>query len=509
MPERLDYPISGTVTESWAPSVSPIYGDFVNEKDLALVTSESAGGEIYSQGAARWKYLLRRAFENVSESDRADYENFRGVVGGNFCKFTDERGVPWRVKFVDGKFAFRDAFRDNWQIAHGLRALLAPHPSLKKITNTLRRDLLFYAPLTANLSSFSRWDGAAVFTRNSIGTYLDVATGLVKTATANVARFEANGVLIEGARTNTCLRSEEFDNAAWVKTTMTAAPDDTGTLDPAGGNTAELLTATAANGTIIQDLGTIASASKVFSVYLKRKTGTGNVQITLDNGTGWTTVTINSSTWTRVTKVQTLANPDVGIRIVTSGDQVWAWGAQHEDGAAFASSYIPTTTAAVARPADDLRFPELGHVLPAAGAAMIVCEVMAIDAAADAYQFLDAAVVGGVNGVEIVSDANAARARAFSGASTVASLTGGGAFVAGTQKKTGLAWQANDFRLVVDGAEVATDSSGAAPVSMHGTSIFLGQRSDGTRRLFGHLRELMVFVRGLTSAEMIAIQGGL
>lgn len=166
---------------------------------------------------------------------------------------------------------------------------------------------------------------------------------------------EKLGLLIEEQRTNLVLQSNDFTNAAWSKTTMTTAKDQTGPDNVS--NSASLLTATAANATAIQSI-TSTSADRTFSVWLKRVTGTGNIEITLDNGSTWTAVTgdINGSTWSRVDIQQTLADPDVGIRIVTSGDEVAAWCAQQEEGS-FPTSPIPTTTVAVTRVADDISMP--------------------------------------------------------------------------------------------------------------------------------------------------------
>src|SRR6267378_2002255 len=87
---------------------------------------------------------------------------------------------------------------------------------------------------------------AYAFTRadaTTCATYIDY-DGVIRLAAANLLRIEwvdldgdgvreSPGLFLEGSRTNSYLRSEEFDNAAWVKTsaTITAnaalAPDGT------------------------------------------------------------------------------------------------------------------------------------------------------------------------------------------------------------------------------------------------------------------------------------------
>jgi hypothetical protein len=41
------------------------------------------------------------------------------------------------------------------------------------------------------------------------------------------------------------------------------------------------------------------------------------------------------------------------------------------------------------------------------------------------------------------------------------------------------------------------------------TNFFPGQRSNNSRKLFGHLKDLLVLVRALTSAEIATIQAGI
>lgn len=165
------------------------------------------------------------------------------------------------------------------------------------------------------------------------------------------------GVACAPAATNRCKQSQTLDNATWTKSSITVTADDTAA--PTGQTTADLLTATSANGTCIQDLGSLGSAAYTYSVYLKRKTGSGNVDITLDGGSTWSTVAVTGS-WTRVELTQTLANPDCGIRIVANGDEVWAWGAQVETGS-IATGYIVTTTGNITRNADALTIPDTAY----------------------------------------------------------------------------------------------------------------------------------------------------
>lgn len=201
-------------------------------------------------------------------------------------------------------------------------------------------------------------DGVRYFdTENGNSVASNVVT---EAAGAPIADSVLLGYLAEGAFTNRLLYSEDFTNAAWVKTNVTVTANSAAAPD--GATTADTLTASAANGTVIQDLGVVASAQKNGSLWLKRKTGSGNIQLTLDNGTGWTTVAVTGS-WTRFLIEQTLANEDFGIRIATSGDEVYAWGGEVATASIGGAipSYSPTTSAASTKAADLLGYPSAGN----------------------------------------------------------------------------------------------------------------------------------------------------
>jgi hypothetical protein len=167
------------------------------------------------------------------------------------------------------------------------------------------------------------------------------------TNTPLTANPTSNGLLIEESRTNRLLWNRDATQTQWVKTDVTAAKDQTG-IDGVA-NAASSLTATADGGTCIQTI-TLASGSRTGSVYLKRITGTGTVQVSLDGST-YSTVDLSSTEWRRIVLSGTVTNPTVGIKIATNGDAVAMDYAQVEDGA-FATTPILTTTATVVRSAD-------------------------------------------------------------------------------------------------------------------------------------------------------------
>jgi len=213
--------------------------------------------------------------------------------------------------------------------------------------------------LNLDFTKMSALDSRFTFTRSTTATYIN-SSGYVASAAINEARFEcdattlaAKGLLIEGAATNLLNFSETFattggTNNNWTDTNLTRT--STNNTSPRNDATALRITASAANGTIISSAALGTSAARTLSVWLRRVTGTGNIQYTLDNGSTYTTQAI-TAVWVRYTFATTTAAQRVGFRIVTSADAIEIWGAQLEDGTG-ASSYIPTTTAQVARAED-------------------------------------------------------------------------------------------------------------------------------------------------------------
>jgi hypothetical protein len=173
--------------------------------------------------------------------------------------------------------------------------------------------------LNLDFANTKQLDPRITFTRASTATYYD-------------------GKTVAKAEENLLLRSQDY-SATWTVTNLTPV---TGETAPDGTSTATEFTASAANAVLTQGFTAIAG-SYTFSVYLRRVTGTGDIQIAADNGT-WNTKVITAS-WARydITQTATAGAKTAGIRVVDSGDAIEVWGAQLEQRSSV-TAYTPTTT---------------------------------------------------------------------------------------------------------------------------------------------------------------------
>jgi hypothetical protein len=302
----------------------------------------------------------------------------------------------------------------------------------------------------------------------------------------------AKGLLIEEARTNVVLQNRDLTNAAWTKTSCTAAKTQTG-IDGVV-NSASSLTATGANATCLQAI-TLGSSARYQSAYVKRLTGSGVVNMTMNGGTTWTPVTVTAN-WTRVEiPTATLANPSVGFQIVTSGDAIAVDYVQNENGVV-ATSAMPTTSSTVTRAADvavmtGSNFSDWYNQ----SQGTLVAEFDLLDASGTRPVI---SADGGSTAEQIMLYGSGTDPKALvrDGAVIQADIDVG-TIAARTAYKLGLSYALNDVAASLNGGAVGTDVTATMPTP---TQLRLG--SDGTNYLSGRIAHLQFQNTALDDAAL-------
>lgn len=219
------------------------------------------------------------------------------------------------------------------------------------------------------------------FSRSTTATYHSGSV-TVGSAAINVKRDAhyiagVRTMLLEDTRTNLMLRSQEFDHAAWTKTATVVANS---TAAPDGTTTAELMHPTtsgdfrgvnqgAAVGATTHTASVYAKASGFSWFYLVKTDGSaigawfnlttgvigtvagGQVAKITSMANGWYRCTLSGATaaGTGFCQVGISDADNSSFATVSGTNGVYVWGGQLETAANEASSYIPTTTATVAR----------------------------------------------------------------------------------------------------------------------------------------------------------------
>ena len=176
------------------------------------------------------------------------------------------------------------------------------------------------------VGTFTRFDNISV--RELPGNHATQATA---------ASRPTYGIVPYTGRRNLLLWTEDFTNAVWTKTNITLT---SGIVDPNGGTAAFTFTASAANGTVSRNVGSLAAGSAI-SFWIRRRTGTGAVAMW--DGNSYNDVTVTGS-WARVQINQDILTTGFwDMRLAVSGDAVDVAFPQVETGST-ATAYQRVTT---------------------------------------------------------------------------------------------------------------------------------------------------------------------
>jgi hypothetical protein len=230
----------------------------------------------------------------------------------------------------------------------------------------------------------------------------------------------SRALLIESASpavTYYSLYADDMTQAAWAKTNVNVALNAVGPH----GEPCSTLTASAANGTVLQSI-TNATAKHMFAAYVRRKTGSGTIEITVDGGTTWVNVTSQigaaGGAYKRVWAYKAAANPTIGFRIGTSGDEIEVALAL-DTNRGFVSSPIPIYGSALTRTSDATSIPA---TFPTASVMSLFADFHAsVDYSEVGYQAIGFGQTSPAYSNTIQSFYNAASARARITSNVVAS----------------------------------------------------------------------------------------
>lgn len=346
------------------------------------------------------------------------------------------------------------------------------------------------------------------FTRASIATRVN-SSGNIETVASGAHRLDHDkdgnriGLLVVVPRTNLFTRSAEFDHADWSKARATVDAD--ATTSPDGGTNADRLgdnNSTGSNSVLLTSPAiTVATSTQyTYSLFAKADqlswvklhlisfttpanggaffnlsagtigtTDAGYTASIKDYGNGWyrcsitfTTDAVDTSGNARVF----LADADGDTTVDLDGtSSVFIWGAQFEAGA-FPTSYIPTTTVAVARAAETSVSATSGwNHSETAGSLYWVGTPNHTPDATTGELILFSLNDGTTNEViEAYADTSAnVRFRVTVGGVDQCDIDSGVNAVGGTELKIAVAWAANDFVISVNGASVVADTGGTLP----------------------------------------------
>lgn len=442
----------------------------------------------------------------------------RRVTGTGDIQIAADNGT-WTTKVITGTWARYDVTQT---VAAGSKTA-----GVRVVTSTDAIEVW-----GAQLEQRSVMTAYTATTTQAITNYVPV----LLTAQSGVPRFDHNpttdeslGLLIEESRTNLVLYSEQFDNAAWVKTSATvtanilAAPDGTVTGD--------LIESTGAGGRAVQTVSAPSTSVYTYSVYLKKKDTTtvellcrnntagvnyaarfnldtlatsnvsaGATASVIDVGNGWRRCTITTASITSGNSILCYVYGGIG----TSGENVYAWGAQLEAGA-FATSYIKTEAATVTRAADAASmtgtnfsswynagegtlFTE-AQTLSVGSASRVICEISNGTTSNRSQQTINPS--GSL--VWFVNSGGVASANSITSGSTSSN----------TNFKIVSAYKVNDFATVGNAQAAATSTSGNTALDQN--NLRIGARFDDTLRINGTIKKIAYYPMRVTNAQLQAL----
>jgi len=354
--------------------------------------------------------------------------------------------------------------------------------------------------------------GNTTFRLRSQGFNGKVTDVSVKEATIeNLARVDytdgTSSLLVEPQRTNTVTYSEDYTvtySEDFSQFSTLGSPTlTTGQLAPDG-----TLSATKVSGTIGSTylaLSGTTSATATRTIYAKTVSGTGTARLMSYYGNTDNLFNLTEE-WQRFELTGAISTGAANFYVDMRGTQTLSefivWGGQSEE-ATYATSYIPTSGGTVTRVQETYEKTGISDLINSEeGVLFFEMAALSDDGTLRCITLSDG---GTTNRVLIIYDtqSNSIRAVVVSNAGTsfdeLHTVTSTLDF-----HKIAIKWKLNDFALWIDGVEVATDTSGAAPIGLDRIVFDVG---NGTYDFYGKVKQLQIFKTALTDDELTILTG--
>ena len=432
--------------------------------------------------------------------------------------------------------------------------------SMSQITNAAGTSMLQVRPSNSSITSFISGDGtsgiyvwgAQVSDSASLDPYV-YNPAAAPTSTAYYGpRFEYDpvtlaplGLLIEEARTNLLLYSNQINNVIWIKNNSpTITTDDT--ASPDGTLNADLVTRTTTAATYLLQVVSKAASAITYTTtfYVKKSVGDyfalrlqgtfpARADVTFNIATGTiSTTALATSTFTGASATITptgngwyrcslTAISDTAISITSyfsflstnaavdgtdtaSNSAGYVWGAQLETGA-FGTSYIPTVSASATRSADVATM--VGNNFSNWYNQTTGTLAVSFEASANSGTTYISASNGSIvqNSVHIDNQSGNMRAAYRSGSTEVAAIVLGAIGTAGTTNKIATAYAVNDFAASRNGVLGTSDTSGALPVSLTQLNIGVDDRLSAIYYTSNHIKSIAYYNTRLPNSQLRAM----
>ena len=367
------------------------------------------------------------------------------------------------------------------------------------------------------------------FARSSSATRVD-NEGLIKSTDSGFARIDflnntSGHLLLEPQSTNKVTVSEDFSNSVWVKSNSTVSLSSIST--PNGDLNSYKLVESDTNSSPHITFGNSSTSDMSFSVFAKsaertfvqlQAAGVGNTDCVFDLSNGTILIEEANATaniknygngWYRCSVSYSASGTNNSvIKLYNGGDSyqgdgssgLYIWGAQLEE-LSYPTSYIATTGSAVTRAAETCNSAGNSTVFDSTeGVFYAEISALASDSTAKEITLSD----GTTNNRIIISynTANQIRINYRKASSNIFDQT---KTISITESnKVAVKYKLDDFSFFVNGAKVASSTSGSVMSANTLTKLNFDDGS-GSFDFYGKVKNIQVYNTALTDAELIEL----